>query len=124
MTTRNIPKTVEIVQRRHDTVVELTRQGYSSTFIADKLGITKRSVQRHRRQAGLSQTTVPSYSEAEIAQAQALLEDGASYLEVARTLQRGVEALRKRFPGYGWTKSQACMYGRMRQLLDSLEATA
>ena len=121
MTTRNIPKTVEIVQHRHNTVIELTRQGYSSTFIADKLGITKRSVQRHRRQAGLSQTTRPSYTQAEIAQAQALLEDGASYLEVARTLQRGVEALRKRFPGYGWTKSQACMYGRMRRQLDELE---
>lgn len=43
----------------------------------------------------------------------ALLEDGASYTEVAETLGVCRKTVSKRLPGYGWTHRQGGAYGRM-----------
>ena len=112
------------VQSRRERVVALTQQNYTALQIAQILGITTRSVVRHRKAAGIAQTP-PSYlTEAEIQQATAMLEDGASRREVARTLGRSESAIGNHFPNYGWNQSQACTYGRMRRMLDQLEGIA
>lgn len=45
--------------------------------------------------------------------ARALLEDGASYTEVARTIGMHRTTLAEKIPGYGWTQRQGGVYGYM-----------
>lgn len=45
--------------------------------------------------------------------AKSLLDDGASYTEVARTVGRGRKWVSQRFPGYGWTAQEGGAYGFM-----------
>lgn len=89
-----------------ESVVEMTKAGYSAAAIARSLHITERSVVRLRRRAGISQPlTAGPLSEAEKELALGLLADGCSYGEVGRTLGRPTETIRRRFPGYGWDRA-------------------
>lgn len=45
--------------------------------------------------------------------AKRLLQDGASYTEVARTIGLHRTTLSEKIPGYGWTKQQGGAYGGM-----------
>ena len=45
--------------------------------------------------------------------AKALLEDGASYTEAARTVGIHRTTLAEKIPGYGWTKQEGGAYGYM-----------
>jgi hypothetical protein len=47
------------------------------------------------------------------ARALALLEDGASYTETARTIGKCRNWVASRFPGRGWTKQEGGAYGYM-----------
>lgn len=44
-----------------------------------------------------------------------MLEDGASYREIGRTLHVNADAVRRLFPGHGWTQVQAGQYSGMRR---------
>ena len=96
------PRTAE----RRDRVAELTRQGLTAGTIAEILGITKRSVQRHRKERGVTQPPAVHMTAEELLRAKEMLEDGASCREVARTLGRTHGTILKRFPECKWTKSQ------------------
>lgn len=48
----------------------------------------------------------PKLTEDEKRRAAALLADGASFRDVARTLQRSASAICRSFPGRGWTREQ------------------
>ncbi len=49
----------------------------------------------------------------ELGDALALLEDGASYTEAAKTIGRSRSYVSEHLPGYGWTQKQGGAYGGM-----------
>lgn len=112
----------QLLEYRRDAVARLTQAGCSATEIAVRLGVTRRTVQRHREITGASRDRdlYPPMTASELAIARALLEDGASYGEVARTLHRGACTIGRHFPGYGWSVGSGGEYRRAMQLLDSL----
>lgn len=77
--------------------------------IADALKVSPRTVQRHRRSAGIAKPfrRVP---EADFAVAQQMLDDGASYEEAARTVGCSAHAIAGRFPGRGWTQLEVARF--------------
>jgi DNA-binding CsgD family transcriptional regulator len=97
----------EETNERRDRVAQLTHQGHTAKHIANLLGVTPRTVTRDRAARGITQPTPPRVTEIEFARAHAMLEDGASYEEVARTLHRSHTAFRHRFPGYQLTPAEA-----------------
>lgn len=99
---QHIDMTPEGIAARRERVIMLTSQGVSAPTISAILGISKRSVQRHRARAGIAEDAALPLSDAEKARAKALLEDGCSYNEVARTVGRTSHSLKRWFPGYGW----------------------
>lgn len=105
---------------RRDRVVEMSRQGFDVPRIAAELAITVRSVQRIRRQTGISVTEFSRFSPAEVATIEAMLDDGCSYAEIARTLGRDVGWIRRRWPGRGWMPEQGCVYRNWLQILETL----
>ena len=111
----------EETNARRDRVVDLTRQGHTAKQIADLLGVTKRTVARDRTATGCAQTKAPLLTADELERAKEMLEDGASYQEVGRTLGRYGTTIRHRFPGYTLTKEEAAhravLGRRMAQLM-------
>lgn len=103
-------------------IVTLTRAGRSAADIARVLRITKRTVNRVR-----VRTNTPApvrrmpMSEGEIHRAMQMLDDGASYGEVARTLGRGHATIRQRLPGRScWKVGGGNDIREYRKLLNSL----
>ena len=107
---------------RRDRVMELTRDGRSARDIAEILGITERSVLRHRRAAGLSREPGTPMTADELRRAEALLNDGCSLQEVARTLGRSARTIKRRFPGRAWTRAQIDEHLSMIRRFKALEA--
>lgn len=101
---------VEVSQERRNRVVIMTRAGMPAPEIATRLGITTRSVQRIRRACGISQPVPAPLSDEELATAKALFDDGASRLEVARTIGRNTSAVERAFPGRCWTPTEQNEY--------------
>lgn len=88
-------------------VAELTQQGWTAAQIADRLGIAKRTVQRYRARAGIAQTRAPLATPAQIEQARALLADGCSIREAARTVGLSSHCIRRNIPeAQPWTFQQ------------------
>lgn len=108
----SIPRTdVEAWRARRERVVQASRRGESAASIAEREGITKRSVTRIRREVGIAQPVVaPALTPEKVAAAEAFLADGCSYAEVARTIGCGVNALKRRFPGQGWTRAESASF--------------
>ena len=111
----------EETNARRDRVTQLTRQGHTAKHIANLLGVTPRTVTRDRAARGITQPTPSRVTEDEFARAYTMLEDGASYEEVARTLRRSHTAFRHRFPGYALSPAEAAhravLGRRMAQLM-------
>lgn len=107
------------IEDRREKVAELTRQGMSAHQIADKLKVTPRTVVRDRAAAGIAecQDRRP-LTEQEIATVEALLADGASLTECARTIGRGEHSLHhvKRFKGRGWNARQVTEFATLIRL--------
>lgn len=95
----------ELTEQRRDRIAELTRQGLTTREIAEIVGIHPRNVTMARKVRGLSQQQTP-FTDAEKAQADAMLADGASIVEVARTLNRSSHTIHRYFPGRGWSRAQ------------------
>lgn len=89
-----------------DRVVVLTRRGHTGTEIAEALSVTRRTVQRYRQRAGVSQPRVPNMTPSELETARVMLDDGASYHEVGRSLGRSPGTIQRNFPGRSWTREQ------------------
>lgn len=97
----------EVVADRRAKVVEWTRWGVTARQISIRLGITERSVQRHRAAAGIAKRQwADRLTVEELARAEELLDDGCSFAEVGRTLGRDMRTIRHHFPGRGWTPEQ------------------
>jgi IS30 family transposase len=97
----------EETAERRDRVTDLTRQGHTAKHIANLLGVTPRTVTRDRAARGITQPQPTRVTESEFARAKEMLDDGASYEEVARTLRRSHTAFRRRFPGYALSPAEA-----------------
>jgi len=101
-------------------VVELTKQGLTVEAIADKLSMSRRHVTYIRNRTHT--TTRPAMSplsDEQVERARQMLDDGASYAEIHRTLGH---AFNDRIPGRGWTREQTIEYvratRRLRKLVD------
>lgn len=103
----SLPEQQQRARERRARVEELTRQGLTAQRIADILGCTVRTVHRARAARGLCLQEHRLFTAEEAASARSMLDDGASYTEVARTLGRDVSTVAKKFPGRGWTLKQA-----------------
>lgn len=97
-------------ERRRQEVLHRTNQGQSLTTIVSALGVTERTIHRDRVALGIAGTNPPQLTATEKARARMLLDDGASYIETARTLGRSDKAIARHFPGYGWTRQQGNEY--------------
>ncbi|OFB37983.1 hypothetical protein BA059_16795 [Mycolicibacterium sp. (ex Dasyatis americana)] len=100
-------------------ITQLTRAGHTASEIAKQLGITTRTVVRHRHAGGCAKPTPNWLTDDQIRLAESLLDDGASYTEVAQTIGCTAQSVSERFPGRGYTRSQA---NEMRRLKAQLEA--
>ncbi len=106
----------ELVEARKARVAALTWEGKSAREIAAILGISDRTVVRLRRSSGCSggpaEAREPLPADY-VAKAEAMLEDGCSYKEVARTLGCSHVWVARRFPGRGWTRSQGAAFANV-----------
>jgi IS30 family transposase len=100
------PHIAERIQQRQQRVHELTHLGMTSIEIAAILNTTQRTVVRDRRATGCAQQPAQPLTPSEIRQAQQLLDDGCSILEVSRTIRRAPITIRRHFPGRAWTREQ------------------
>jgi DNA invertase Pin-like site-specific DNA recombinase len=100
-----------------DEIITLTRNGLSARTIANRLGVTPRTVVRWRSKRGASKGPgYPPVTKERLAQAKALLEDGASRSEVQRTLHISEYTLKRNFPGCGWSSEESIRFAvAMRQ---------
>lgn len=102
----------------------LTRAGQSAPEIAIRLHINPRTVQRARKRLGIAKEPTRPITDAELATAAAMLADGASCLEVARTLGRDDGPFLRRFPECKWTRAQAAEHAVLVRRLKQLEHLA
>lgn len=107
---RRVSTTPAALEERRDRIAALTRQGWSAAAIARELGVTVRTVVRAREHRDCRVYVPRRFTADEIAQVEAMLDDGCSYTEVARTLGRNVTVVLQRWPGRGWTKAQAAAH--------------
>lgn len=103
----------------------LVSEGRSLDEIADEMGVTERTVSRHKRALGLSAPKAPFRPLEEwLPKADRLLEEGYSQLAVSEVLGVGSSTVSKYFPGRGWTDKQKGTYAqevaRLNQLTNLL----
>jgi len=91
-----------------DAVAALLHAGHSAAEVAERVGCTRRTVERIRRdELGLpSQRIQRPFSWDELAAVELALADGASIAEALRSIGRGERAWSRRFKGRGWTQAQ------------------
>lgn len=99
----------------------LTEAGVAVREIARRVGLHRRTVQRYRSLAGISGPVTSRMSDDEIAMARSLLEDGASYAEVSRTLRRSHQAISRNVPGFKWDWSRCGEASAMARQMAKLE---
>lgn len=93
----------------------LTGERKSLSEISAILGISARQVSRYRTRLYGPRPVEPYPAEMR-QKVKNLLEDGASYNEVARTFHLADDTVRRWFPGYGWTQEQAAEFRAMIRL--------
>lgn len=102
----------------------LSDSGVSVPEMASRLGVSKKTVQRWRRETGRTPQPVSPYagypvSPDRLAAAERLLEDGAPVIEVVRTLGMHERTVRAHFPHrVRWSQSDA---GRHSSVLRKLK---
>ncbi|AER47618.1 DNA binding protein [Mycobacterium phage DS6A] len=122
----------EQIAARRQRVRELTERGDMTTReIAGVLGVSESVVVSDRIRTGTAKRAAAPLTADEQAWARELLDDGAPYAEVGRTLGRSDAAIRRRFPGYELDAKQAAQVAglvramsRIEKLSDPLRVTA
>lgn len=113
---RDINADREAARERREDVARMTRQGRTAADIAAALGVTERLVGRDRRKLGIAAPPISKFTEAEYRAAKRLLDDGAAYNEVGRTLGRAPCTIERHLPDYRkrtpTESSQAAALGR------------
>lgn len=103
------PNTIH-AESRNGQIIEMIQSGqYLDKEIAEKLGVSLWAVGAARAAAGLTRKK-PVVTQETLDRAHAMLKDGASYAEVARSLPISAHVARRRFPGYSWTREQRHEY--------------
>lgn len=107
----------------HERFEELNRQNHSTTELAGILGVTPRTIQRWRRDLGTSRpqppfSMMPATPE-RLAEAKALLDDGAPIREVERSLHMSRGTVKRHFPGVGWSQSEGAQFARFCQRMNT-----
>ncbi|AYD86888.1 DNA binding protein [Mycobacterium phage MilleniumForce] len=107
-------------------ILSMTREGCSARHIAEVVGCSSRTVVRVRadgdaRVMGPELFTPLTQEQKDFARY--LLDDGAPYNEVARTLGVSWTTIERNFPGYGWTKRQAAEFTALSKKFRRLEAS-
>ncbi|QFG08913.1 helix-turn-helix DNA binding protein [Mycobacterium phage MalagasyRose] len=97
---------MKLSPEQYERIIAATEAGQSHSEVAEIVGCTKRTVARVRQRAGLSHPPAPRITAAELARMHELLDDGASYAEVAATVGRSPVAVRRCCPGRGWNQEQ------------------
>lgn len=95
------------VAQHDEQVRRLTLEGLSAPEIAARLGITPRSVARARVRARVAAAAPVPLTEDTLRAVRAMLEDGASHLEISRTLPISRKSLSRHFPGTAWSARHA-----------------
>jgi DNA-binding CsgD family transcriptional regulator len=111
--------------KRDAVIARLTLAGRTAAEISAELGISERTVQRARGRAGVAQpfNGIPM-SDSEVQQAAALLDDGASYAEVGRTLGRSHGTIRRQLPARSvWKPGSGIEYRRLIAGLEAIDTT-
>lgn len=116
-----LDRTPEAAAARRAKIAELHALNYTAPEIAARVGITPRSVLRAKVAAGISRPQVPRFCEAEYRAAKKMLDDGASYHEVGRTLGRSHSTIARHLPGYTWDKYQASAAAVMGRTMARIE---
>ena len=96
----------ERTTERREQVTIMTSRGMNATQIGEALGITARTVARHRVVAGVAQPASVRVTDAQWQTAERMLQDGCSLAEIARTIGADSKTIATHFPGRGWTKQQ------------------
>lgn len=106
---------------KHPEILELVKEGLPAREIAQRVGVSPRTVSRVRNDAGLG---VPRRlaTENDKLRAKQLLEEGASYAEVSRTVGFGQKEVKRWFPGYTWTQQQRQEAAKMARLMAGLDS--
>jgi DNA invertase Pin-like site-specific DNA recombinase len=104
---------------RHPEILELASTGMPRAEIARRLGLSIRTVSRVKVAAGMGHPGFGA-TEDEKLRAKALLEDGASYAEVGRTIGFHQQHIKRWFPGYEWTIEQRNEMAEMQRRMDAL----
>lgn len=94
-------------QARYDRIVELVREGLTTTEIANRMKVTRQTVNRAKRDRGLVTRSAPRFTADEIATVEAMLDDGVSYTEIGRTINRPASTICHRWPHRGWSPQQS-----------------
>ena len=95
-------------------ILRLHRCGLTARRIAILVGCCTRTVERVRRENGLTKPTAGgSVPQESLDFAAALFADGASRAEVARTVGISQHTIDKYFPGTAWSLSDAARWARM-----------
>lgn len=111
---------VEALAERRAIVAKLVAEGWTLDQMAARLNTTPRTVARDKYKLKLVHP-IPHLSADECEQAEKLLDAGASFKEVARTLGRAPWTIQKRFPGRGWTPEQTGQFNALRGLREALD---
>lgn len=114
----------EVATERRDRIVKLTARGWTAQEIADLLGVTARTVTRGRRAAGIAKPRHLPMTDDEKRAAKTLLDDGASYEEVARTIGRSSKTLARHLPGYTLGRKLAAEAATLGRTMARLERQA
>lgn len=121
--TNTLPR--DEAEARRAQIAALTRAGHTAKEIALIVGVTPRSVERIRGRCGVALPPATPMTEDEIRAAAAMLDDGASYGEVSRTIGRSVMAIRKHLPGRSqWQAGSGVQYRAYMAALDAIPAPA
>jgi predicted ArsR family transcriptional regulator len=99
-------------EQRQEAVRAMTKDGMTAKDIAAHLGISTRQVVRHRVASGVAKPAAPRITEEQTAIAAALLDDGCSLAEAARTVGASPRWARRHFPGRGWSQEEVREYAR------------
>jgi len=108
------------VEERNHRIAELVRQGLSNAQVAEAVGVSDRTVTRARKRMGIEGRQCRRATENEKSKALEMLEDGANYKEVGRTLGRSGSQIKTWFPGYSLTPSEAGKLGVLGKIMNRL----
>ena len=95
-------------------IIEYTKEGMSRSLISEVLNVSRRTIDRVRKEEGLTRSTPRPFTTEEIERIEQMLEDGVSIWEISRTTGRHQASLMNRYRGRSqWDQS---MGGKLRAL--------